>query len=300
MVLRKCLNAGVALLLLIGTAGSAAAWCVRGVDGRDTLRMRAGPAPFAREVGYIPPTACGIAIIGACRGAWCPVQWRGRIGWSNAVYLQRGGLLDFLAMPQRVLPPPPIVLPAPPPPFPARRVAPARQAAVAAAPRRTPPPRAASLRQRGATQRTARAAPPVPQRARAPLPSAPLPARLAPAPAPATAPSPAAPPAAVPTMPSFVPPAAASPAPSPIVAPVPVPATPSTANVSRDACVVEIPKGETLKVRAGPGLDQGLRYGYPAGVCGVRITGPCSNGWCPVDYRGYRGYRGWAEQRFLK
>jgi uncharacterized protein YraI len=50
-------------------------------------------------------------------------------------------------------------------------------------------------------------------------------------------------------------------------------------------------------VRAGPGSDQPLRYGYPAGICGVRITGPCASGWCPVDYRGYRG---WAEQRFLK
>ncbi len=287
MVLRRCLNAGVVLLLAFASAGSAAAWCVRGVDGRDTLRMRAGPAPFAREIGYIPPTACGIAIVGACQGAWCPVQWRGRIGWSNAVYLQRGGLIDFLSIPQGGLPPPRFALPAPPPRYPAHRVAPTRQATVASAPRLAPPPRAASLHQ----QRTDRATPPVSQPARAPVPSAPLPAPLPPAPSPASAP------AAVPAMPSFIPPAAASPVPSPVAVPGSAPASPSATDVPRDACVVEIPKGDTLKVRVGPGLDQGLRYGYPAGVCGVRITGPCSNGWCPVDYRGYRG---WAEQRFLK
>jgi SH3-like domain-containing protein len=64
-----------------------------------------------------------------------------------------------------------------------------------------------------------------------------------------------------------------------------------------DVCVVDVDKGETLKVRAGPGADQPLRYGYPAGACGVKITGACANGWCPVDYRNYRG---WAEQKFLK
>lgn len=64
-----------------------------------------------------------------------------------------------------------------------------------------------------------------------------------------------------------------------------------------EACVTGIDKGETLKVRAGPGADQALRYGYPAGACGVKVTGACDNGWCPVDYRGYRG---WAEQKNLK
>ncbi len=62
-------------------------------------------------------------------------------------------------------------------------------------------------------------------------------------------------------------------------------------------CVRGIASGDTLKVRAGPGLDQSLRYGYPSGACGIKLTGECRDGWCPVDYRGYRG---WAEQKFLK
>jgi uncharacterized protein YraI len=62
-------------------------------------------------------------------------------------------------------------------------------------------------------------------------------------------------------------------------------------------CVRGVATGDTLKVRAGPGLDQSLRYGYPSGACGIKLTGVCKDGWCPVDYRGYRG---WAEQKFLK
>ncbi len=77
----------------------------------------------------------------------------------------------------------------------------------------------------------------------------------------------------------------------------PAPRNPAPASQASEACVVDIPKGDTLKVRAGPGLDQSLRFGYPAGVCGVKITGSCKDGWCPVDYRGYRG---WAEQRHLR
>jgi uncharacterized protein YraI len=65
----------------------------------------------------------------------------------------------------------------------------------------------------------------------------------------------------------------------------------------RNACVVGIDKGDTLKVRAGPGPNQVLRFGFPAGACGVRISGECVAGWCLVDYRGYSG---WAEQRFLQ
>ena len=62
-------------------------------------------------------------------------------------------------------------------------------------------------------------------------------------------------------------------------------------------CVTNVAKGDTLKVRAGPGATHALRYGYQPGTCGVRITAPCKDGWCPVDYRGYEG---WAEERFLK
>jgi uncharacterized protein YraI len=62
--------------------------CVMGVRRGDTLRIRTGPGVENREIGGIPPDACGVAISGPCRGAWCPVTYRGIRGWSNASYLR--------------------------------------------------------------------------------------------------------------------------------------------------------------------------------------------------------------------
>lgn len=62
--------------------------CVVGVRRGDTLRIRTGPSVEYHEVGGIPPNACGVMISGPCRGAWCPVTYRGVRGWSNASYLR--------------------------------------------------------------------------------------------------------------------------------------------------------------------------------------------------------------------
>jgi uncharacterized protein YraI len=62
--------------------------CVMGVQPGDTLRIRSGPSAEEREIGGIPPDACGVTIGGPCRGAWCPVTYRGIRGWSNASYLR--------------------------------------------------------------------------------------------------------------------------------------------------------------------------------------------------------------------
>ena len=59
-----------------------------GVRPGDTLRIRTGPGVDHREVGGIPPNACGVAVGGPCRGSWCPVTYRGIRGWSNASYLR--------------------------------------------------------------------------------------------------------------------------------------------------------------------------------------------------------------------
>ena len=72
---------------------------------------------------------------------------------------------------------------------------------------------------------------------------------------------------------------------------------PAPAGDVREVCVRGIAKGDTLKVRAGPGASSELRYGYLPDTCGVKINGACKGGWCPVDYRGYKG---WAEQRNLQ
>jgi uncharacterized protein YraI len=62
--------------------------CVMGVRRGDTLRIRSGPSAEHREIGGIPPDACGVAVGSPCRGAWCPVTYRGIRGWSNASYLR--------------------------------------------------------------------------------------------------------------------------------------------------------------------------------------------------------------------
>jgi len=62
--------------------------CVMGVRPGDTLRIRTGPSAEHREVGGIPPDACGVIVGAPCAGAWCPVTYRGIRGWSNASYLR--------------------------------------------------------------------------------------------------------------------------------------------------------------------------------------------------------------------
>lgn len=291
-MLRTLARLTTVTLLMVGATSDAGAWCVRGVERGDTLRLRSAPTPVAREMGRIPPSACGIAILGPCRGAWCRVRWQSRVGWSNATYLTRGGPVDFPPTPQIARPAARIAAP----PLAAARGSTQATARAKAAAETRPTPQKPMVRARDAEERPApdqvAAATPRPPGV---LPETPLPS-AAPT-APSTSRSPAAP-ALKPQPPAPTAAAAASP-------PVPVPPTasaptqegPPQNDAAREVCVVDIPKGDTLKVRAGPGTDQALRYGYPAEVCGVRITGPCADGWCPVDYRGYRG---WTEQRFLK
>ncbi len=62
--------------------------CVMGVRPGDTLRIRSGPSAEHREIGGIPPNACGVTVGAPCQGSWCPVTYRGLKGWSNASYLR--------------------------------------------------------------------------------------------------------------------------------------------------------------------------------------------------------------------
>ncbi len=258
-------------LFLVGS-GEAAAWCVRGVASWDTLRVRAEPSPRAPAIGGIPSGACSVAVVGPCRGSWCRVLWRGRVGWSNASYLVRGRDVAGRR---------------------AQASTPARVGRVArVAPRVAPP--AAPVAARGAVV--------------APMPKAPRPVAEPPRPTTSSIATSALPEAALPEAPPPVPrePAAeAAAGPKPVLVPLAPAAPPANAGDDakpvkagdRQACIVDVEKGDTLKVRAGPGPNQVLRFGFPAGACGVRIAGECVAGWCRVDYRGYSG---WAEQRFLK
>ena len=276
MAVRVTLPALVVGSVLLAGVGPASAWCVRGVGQGDTLRIRSGPDPRAPEIGRIPSAACGVAIAGACRGAWCPIAWHGRRGWSNAVYLSRGGLLEGVQPPARAYAPP---RSAPPAPQRSRNVGPPPGRIAASSPA-VPARGTAEQQPRTQAERRQPAA-----AAAGSLPGTPVrePDRLPAAPPP----SPASPDA--PTVPPI---ATAGAAVAPVQAPPPSPPA-----ESRELCVVNIAKGDTLKVRAGPGPDQALRFGFPAAMCGVRITGACKAGWCPIEHRGYRG---WAEQRYLK
>lgn len=71
-----------------GAAPDRAVHCVMGVERGDTLRIRAGPGVEHRELGGIPPDACGVMVGAPCSGSWCPVTYRGIRGWSNASYLR--------------------------------------------------------------------------------------------------------------------------------------------------------------------------------------------------------------------
>lgn len=277
-------GAAAAAVALVASSAGAAAWCVRGVESSDTLRIRTAPSPQARELGGIPANVCGVAITGSCRGYWCPVSWRGRAGWSNAYFLSQGTLIASIGGLLQPSPPVRAVRAAAPP----RRVVASGQRAapsrVALAPPRAPV--AAARPREDFIAAPARATPPP-----AALP-APPPDPVTPPPAPVLAPAPAAAAAAAPP---------AAPRPQ-LLPPVPEPATVGAAvivppAVVREVCVVDVAKGETLKVRAGPGPDQALRFGFPPGACGVKLNGPCAAGWCPVEFRGYKG---WAEERYLK
>ncbi len=289
-MLSRCVRAGLLLVAIwLGSAAPANALCVRGVEAWDTLRIRAAPGPQAREVGAIPPSACGVAITGACRGAWCPVVWRGRPGWSNAAYLSQGGFFDGFGLPSMRGLMAPFVAPSvgsrymPGPPRPVaevRRPAPKRVAS--ALPPRPVEVTRARVREAGGSSLPLAPAPRQVERA---LPPAPPPVQAMRATVPAV-PSPASPPVAQAQT-------------AVVVVPAPAIASPPAAAAAPAAemCVRNVDAGDTLKVRAGPGPDQSLRYGYPANACGIKLTGSCKDGWCPVDYLGYRG---WAEQKFLK
>ena len=62
--------------------------CVARVAHWDTLRIRSGPGTAYPRTGDLPSDACHVEQAGPCRGQWCRVSWRGRVGWVNTFYLE--------------------------------------------------------------------------------------------------------------------------------------------------------------------------------------------------------------------
>lgn len=57
------------------------------VSADDVLNIRNGPSEYHTPIGFIEPNGRGIAVVGPCRGLWCPIRY-GRVrGWVNSYYL---------------------------------------------------------------------------------------------------------------------------------------------------------------------------------------------------------------------
>jgi SH3-like domain-containing protein len=48
-------------------------------------------------------------------------------------------------------------------------------------------------------------------------------------------------------------------------------------------------------IRAAPGLRSDALYGILPGTCGIKLTGTCRAGWCPVAIDSFRGWVDRAE-----
>ena len=68
------------------------------------------------------------------------------------------------------------------------------------------------------------------------------------------------------------------------------------AEEARADCVAGVARGDTLRIRTGPGVQHGETGGIPPGACGVRVTGGCRGQWCPVAWNGRSG---WSNGHYL-
>ncbi len=62
------------------------------------------------------------------------------------------------------------------------------------------------------------------------------------------------------------------------------------ATMAHAACVVNVPAGDVLNMRAGPSVRHRIIGMIPPNACGVRITWPCRGRWCNVRWEGQEGF----------
>jgi hypothetical protein len=70
-----------------GKRATDAAYMVANVERDDVLNVRRGPSTEFDVIGELQPGSRGVAITGACRSGWCPVQHEATRGWVNRTYL---------------------------------------------------------------------------------------------------------------------------------------------------------------------------------------------------------------------
>jgi len=61
-------------------------------------------------------------------------------------------------------------------------------------------------------------------------------------------------------------------------------------------CVIGVHRGDTLRLRTGPGVGHGEIAGIPPGACDVERAGGCRGRWCKVTWQGRVG---WANADYL-
>lgn len=80
MRLKQFILAAGALVLSLGAANAATI--------TNDLNLRSGPGTRYSVVTTMPAGAY-VDVLG-CRGSWCRVDWRGRVGYASRSYLARG------------------------------------------------------------------------------------------------------------------------------------------------------------------------------------------------------------------
>lgn len=92
--IRILMFACVATLSSLWGAGTASAQVVQGeehcvvnVRASDVLNMRVRGSAASRIVATLRYGQCGIVVIGACQGAWCPVEDGHNAGWVHSRYI---------------------------------------------------------------------------------------------------------------------------------------------------------------------------------------------------------------------
>lgn len=68
-----------------------------------------------------------------------------------------------------------------------------------------------------------------------------------------------------------------------------VPASDDAAADKR-ACVTNVDRDDTLRIRTGPGVDHDEIGDLPPRACGVAISETCRGNWCRISWRGRRGW----------
>ena len=62
------------------------------------------------------------------------------------------------------------------------------------------------------------------------------------------------------------------------------------------ACVARVDRGDTLRIRTGPGVGHDEIGGIPPGACGIERAGGCKGRWCQIAWRGRTG---WVNSYYL-